>query len=85
MIFQAEVLITPREGVLDTQGKPVEKTLTHLGYKGVDEVRVGKIVTMKLEANTKQEAVKILESMCSDLLCNDLIETFSISVKETVR
>lgn len=85
MIFQAEVLITPREGVLDTQGKAVEKTLTHLGYKGVDEVRVGKIVTMKLEADTKQEAVKILESMCSDLLCNDLIETFSISVKETVR
>ncbi len=85
MIFQAEVLITPREGVLDTQGKAVEKTLTHLGYKGVNEVRVGKIVTMKLEANTKQEAVKILESMCSDLLCNDLIETFSISVKETVR
>lgn len=85
MIFQAEVLITPREGVLDTQGKAVEKTLTHLGYKGVDEVKVGKIVTMKLEANTKQEAVKILESMCSDLLCNDLIETFSISVKETVR
>ena len=85
MIFQAEVLITPREGVLDTQGKAVEKTLTHLGYKGLDEVRVGKIVTMKLEANTKQEAVKILESMCSDLLCNDLIETFSISVKETVR
>ena len=85
MIFQAEVLITPREGVLDTQGKAVEKTLTHLGYKGVDEVRVGKIVTMKLEANTKQEAVKILESMCSDLLCNDLIETFNISVRETVR
>ncbi|MEA4871576.1 MAG: phosphoribosylformylglycinamidine synthase subunit PurS [Synergistaceae bacterium] len=85
MIFQAEVLITPREGVLDTQGKAVEKTLTHLGYKGVDEVRVGKIVKMKLEAKTEQEAVKILESMCSDLLCNDLIETSSISVKETGR
>ena len=85
MIFQAEVLITPREGVLDTQGKAVEKTLTHLGYKGLDEVRVGKIVKMKLEADTEQEAVKSLESMCSDLLCNDLIETFSISVKETVR
>ena len=85
MIFQAEVLITPREGVLDTQGKAVEKTLTHLGYKGVDEVRVGKIVTMKLRADTKQEAVIILESMCSDLLCNDLIETFNISVRETGR
>ena len=85
MIFQAEVLITPREGVLDTQGKAVEKTLTHLGYKGVDEVKVGKIVKMKLEADTEQEAVKSLESMCSDLLCNDLIETFNISVREAVR
>ena len=85
MIFQAEVLITPREGVLDTQGKAVEKTLTQLGYKGLDEVRVGKIVKMKLEADTEQEAVKSLESMCSDLLCNDLIETFNISVRETVR
>lgn len=83
MIFQAEVLITPREGVLDTQGKAVEKTLTHLGYKGVDEVRVGKIVKMKLEAGTEQEAVKIVESMCSDLLCNDLIEAFNISVRKT--
>ena len=82
MIFQAEVLITPREGVLDTQGKAVEKTLTHLGYKGINEVRVGKIVKMDLEAPTKEDAVKDLESMCSDLLCNDLIETFNISVRE---
>lgn len=83
MIFQAEVVITPREGVLDTQGKAVEKTLTNLGYKGVDEVRVGKIVKMKLEAETDEEAIKIIGSMCSDLLCNDLIETFNISVRET--
>ena len=85
MILQAEVLITPREGVLDTQGKAVEKTLTHLGYKGLDEVRVGKIVTMKLEADSEQEAIKELGSMCSDLLCNDLIETFNISVRATGR
>ena len=82
MIFMAEVLITPREGVLDTQGKAVEKTLTHLGYKGLREVRVGKIVRLRLEAAGKEEAVKTLESICSDLLCNDLIETFNISVRE---
>ena len=50
MIFHAEAVITPREGVLDTQGKAVEKTLTHLGYEGLSEVRVGRIVTMRLEA-----------------------------------
>ena len=85
MIFMAKVVITPREGVLDTQGKAVEKTLTHLGYKGLNEVRVGKIVTMRLEATGEEEAVKVLESMCSDLLCNDLIETPDISVKEVGR
>ncbi|MDD4160046.1 MAG: phosphoribosylformylglycinamidine synthase subunit PurS [Synergistaceae bacterium] len=85
MFFQAEVVITPREGVLDTQGKAVEKTLTHLGYKGLDEVRVGKIVKMKLEAEEEKEAQKTIERMCSDLLCNDLIETFKISVREILQ
>lgn len=82
MIFMAEVVITPREGVLDTQGKAVEKTLTRLGYKGLSEVRVGKIVRMKFEAAGEKEAIVDLESMCSDLLCNDLVETYNISVKE---
>jgi len=85
MIFMAEVVITPREGVLDTQGKAVEKTLTHLGYKGLSEVRVGKIIRLKLEAAGEKEAVTTLESTCSDLLCNDLIETFDISVREAGR
>ncbi len=82
MIFQAEVIITPREGVLDTQGKAVEKTLTHLGYKGLNEVRVGRIVRIDLEAADTEAAKKSVESMCQDLLANDLIETFKISVKE---
>ena len=82
MIHHVTVLVFLKEGVLDTQGKAVEKTLTHLGYKGLSEVRVGKIVRLQLEAAGEKEAVKILESICSDLLCNDLIETFNISVRE---
>jgi phosphoribosylformylglycinamidine synthase PurS subunit len=83
MIFQAEVIITPREGVLDTQGKAVEKTLTNLGYDGLDEVRVGRIVRMNLEASDADTARKSVESMCQDLLANDLIETYKISLKES--
>jgi len=85
MIFKAEVIITPREGVLDTQGKAVEKTLTNLGYKGLDEVRVGRIVQMDLEALNAESALESLKSMCQDLLANDLIETYKISVKEIYR
>ncbi|WP_303148588.1 phosphoribosylformylglycinamidine synthase subunit PurS [uncultured Cloacibacillus sp.] len=82
MIFHAEAIITPREGVLDTQGKAVEKTLTHLGYKGLEEVRVGRIVTMRLEAENSGAAAEAVKNMCQDLLANDLIETYKISVRE---
>lgn len=82
MIFHAEAIITPREGVLDTQGKAVEKTLTHLGYKGLEEVRVGRIVTMRVEAENSGAAAEALKNMCQDLLANDLIETYKISVRE---
>lgn len=82
MIFHAEAIITPREGVLDTQGKAVEKTLTHLGYKGLEEVRVGRIVTMRVEAESSEAAAEAVKNMCQDLLANDLIETYKISVRE---
>lgn len=82
MIFHAEAVITPREGVLDTQGKAVEKTLTHLGYNGLKEVRVGRIVTLRLEAKDSDAAAEAVKNMCQDLLANDLIETYKISVRE---
>ena len=83
MIFKAEVVITPREGVLDTQGKAVEKTLTHLGYTGLNEVRVGRIVRINMESTSAQEAKKSIESMCQDLLANELIETYAVSIEES--
>ena len=82
MIFHAEAIITPREGVLDTQGKAKKKTLTHLGYKGLEEVRVGRIVTMRVEAENSGAAAEAVKNMCQDLLANDLIETYKISVRE---
>ena len=84
MIFQAEVLVLPREGVLDTQGKAVEKTLSRLGYEGLEEVRVGRIIRIKMEAADAASVEKSVGSMCQDLLANDLIETYKISV-ETAR
>ena len=81
MNFRAEVVITPREGVLDTQGKAVEKTLINLGFKGVSEVRVGRIVTMDLEAADEAAARETAESICQDLLANDLIETYKIIIE----
>lgn len=81
MIFQAEVVIVPRDGVLDTQGKAVEKTLSRLGYEGLQEVRVGRIVRVRMEAADAAAAEKSVESMCRDLLANELIETYKIELE----
>lgn len=82
MFFNVEVLITPRDGVLDTQGKAVEKTLTHLGFKGIEEVRVGRIVSLQLTAENEEKANEQVTAMCQDLLANELIEKFEITLKE---
>lgn len=81
MIFQAEVVIVPREGVLDTQGKAVEKTLSRLGYEGLEEVRVGRIVRIRMDAADADAAKSSVESMCNDLLANELIETYRIELE----
>lgn len=85
MIFKAEVFITPREGVLDAQGKAVEKTLSHLGYTGLKEVTVGKIVRISLKAESADKANESVLSMCKDLLVNELIETFTVTVEASCK
>ena len=85
MIFKAEVHIMPRKTVLDTQGKAVEKTLIHLGYTSLKEANVGKIVNIRLDAESADSAKKSVESMCQDLLVNELTETFDIIIEASCK
>lgn len=66
------VLIRPKEGILDPQGKAVERALPALGFEGVSNVRVGRMV--ELEADDPAR----LEELCEKLLANPLIEDFEI-------
>ncbi len=66
------VLIRPKEGILDAQGKAVETALPALGFEGIREVRVGRIV--ELEADSTER----LEELCEKLLANPLIEDYEI-------
>lgn len=81
MRFKAHVLVSLKEGVLDTQGKAVRVSLKNMGYGSVDEVRVGKSIVITLEANSLGEAEKQVEAMCEDLLVNSLIETWSLTME----
>jgi phosphoribosylformylglycinamidine synthase PurS subunit len=69
---KARVLIRPKEGILDPQGKAVESALPALGFEGIDHVRVGRMV--ELEA----EDLGRLSELCEKLLANPLIEDFEI-------
>ena len=66
------MLIRPKEGILDPQGKAVERALPALGFEGVEHVRVGRMV--ELEAKSADR----LDELCRKLLANPLIEDYEI-------
>ena len=66
------MLIKPKEGILDPQGKAVERALPALGFEGVEHVRVGRMV--ELEAEGPEQ----LADLCEKLLANPLIEDYEI-------
>ena len=74
--MHARVLIRPKEGILDPQGKAVERALPTLGFDGVAEVRVGRLVELEIEDESR------LPELCEKLLANPLIEDFEIEAVE---
>ncbi len=71
---KAKVLIRPKEGILDPQGKAIERALPTLGFEGVSHVRVGRLV--ELEADDPDR----LAELCEKLLANTLIEDYEIEL-----
>jgi phosphoribosylformylglycinamidine synthase subunit PurS len=69
---RARVLIRPKAGILDPQGQAVERALPALGFDGVHEVRVGRLVELDVEDPAR------LPEMCETLLANPLIEDYEI-------
>ena len=77
--MKARVLIRPKEGILDPQGKAVERALPALGFEGVSHVRVGRLV--ELEADSADDLGELSEK----LLANPLIEDYEIEMVEDRR
>ncbi len=69
---RVRVLIRPKAGILDPQGQSVERALPALGFEGVANVHVGRLVELDVE-DTSQVA-----AMCEQLLANPLIEDYEI-------
>ncbi len=78
--FIVEVRIIPREGLLDPQGKAVEHALHSLAFDGVGSVHVGRLVRLRLEADTEAAARDQADEMCRKLLANPVTEDYALTV-----
>ena len=82
MKYIAEIDVMPLKEILDPQGKAVKIGLGNLGITNVNDVRIGKHITMELEAASKEEAEKEVNTACKKLLANLIMEnyTYKLSV-----
>jgi phosphoribosylformylglycinamidine synthase len=80
MNFRAEIDIMPLKELLDPQGKAVAHGLQKMSFDGVTDVRIGKHITIKLTAASKEEAAGQVENACKKLLANAIMEGYKYEV-----
>jgi phosphoribosylformylglycinamidine synthase len=81
MNFRAEIDVMPLKELLDPQGKAVEHSLEKLNFD-VNDVRVGKHLTIKLKADSKEAASASVEAACKKLLANPIMEGYKFEIHQ---
>lgn len=79
-MYKAEVDVMLRPAILDVQGKTVENALRSLGYEGAGHVRIGKHITLEIEAGSQEEAEKLTREIAEKVLSNPVMEDFECRV-----
>jgi phosphoribosylformylglycinamidine synthase PurS subunit len=82
-MFKVKVFVTLRESVLDPQGTAVKGALHSLGFKAVQDVRIGKYMELAID-NTTEDIDVLVKEMCEKLLTNVVIEDYRYEVEEVV-
>ncbi len=78
---KVQVTITLRESVLDPQGQAVSGAIERLGFKGVESVRIGKLIELEVEDTLTENEIK---EICEKLLANTVIEDYQYEIEEVV-
>ncbi len=81
-MYLAKIFITLKKSILDPQGKAVHHAMQNLKLSGIEEVRIGKFIEIKINSKNKDEAQKITEEACKKLLANPVMENFTFSIEE---
>lgn len=80
--FRASIDVMPHDNLLDPQGKAVSGSMPSLGLTEITGVRIGKHITLQVEAKDKKAAEAKVEEACKKLLANLIMEKYSFSVEE---
>ena len=80
MKFKINIFL--KKGVLDPEGKAIENALLNNGYNKVNDVRVGKTISLNIKSDIKSDALEQVTLMCKEMLVNNVIEDFEIVTSE---
>lgn len=80
MKYIAEINIMPLKALLDPQGKAVTNSMKNLGFIEVSNVRVGKHISLEIEAGSETEAGKRVDEACKKILSNPIIEGYDFTL-----
>lgn len=82
MKYKAEIDVMPHKALLDPQGKAVTSSMKNVGLPEIENVRIGKHISLEVEAADKAEAEKKVDEACRKLLANQIMEYFEVRVTE---
>ena len=81
MVFEIEINVKLKKGLLNPEAKTIERRLQLLGYKNVSEFDTKRAFAMKIDASSEEDAKKQADEMCKRILVNPVIQDYVISVK----
>jgi|TARA_B100001142_G_scaffold324676_1_gene376811 phosphoribosylformylglycinamidine synthase len=80
MKFRAEIDVMPLKSLLDPQGKAVSASMHNVGLGEIENVRIGKHITLELEAISEKDAGLKVDEACTKMLCNQIMESFEFTI-----
>ncbi len=83
MKFRAEINIMPLKALLDPQGKAVSASMGNIGFSEITNVRIGKHITLEVDAENKETANTKVTEACTKLLANQIMEGFEFTLEKT--
>jgi phosphoribosylformylglycinamidine synthase PurS subunit len=80
--FQAEIDVMPKKEILDPQGKAVTGSMKNLGLTEIHNVRIGKHISLEVEAENEEAASSKVDQACKNLLANLIMESYSFKIQK---